>query len=84
LQVEREERECRQQLEQARIDRLLDQAASLGRATDIRAYVDAAKTTVASEATTMSPDAIERWSIWAVCTENPIQVYRAIESANLA
>jgi len=37
LQVEREEQERRQQLEQARIDRLLDEAPSLRRAMDIRA-----------------------------------------------
>jgi hypothetical protein len=47
LQIEREERARRQQLEQARIDRLLDEATSLRRATDIRAYVDALRTTAA-------------------------------------
>jgi hypothetical protein len=37
----REERERQQKLEQARIDQLLDGAAALRRATDIRAYVEA-------------------------------------------
>jgi hypothetical protein len=35
-QLEREERERQQKLEQARIDRLLDESAALRRATDIR------------------------------------------------
>jgi hypothetical protein len=47
LQVEREERERQQQLEQSRVDRLLDEAASLRHVVDIRAYVEAVKTTVA-------------------------------------
>jgi hypothetical protein len=42
-----EERERQHQLEQSRVDRLLDEAASLRRAVDIRAYVEAVKTTVA-------------------------------------
>jgi hypothetical protein len=41
LRLEREERERRQQSEQARIGRLLDEAALLRRASDICAYVDA-------------------------------------------
>ena len=48
LHLERQERARQQRLEQARIDRLLDEAASLRRATDIRACVDAVKTVVAS------------------------------------
>jgi hypothetical protein len=36
---EREERERRQQFEQAKIERLLDEAASLRRANDFRASV---------------------------------------------
>jgi hypothetical protein len=45
LQLEREERERQRQLGQGRIDRLLDEAASLRRASDIRAYVDAMNVT---------------------------------------
>jgi hypothetical protein len=66
LQMEREERERQQELQQARIDRLLDEAASLRRATDIRAYVDAVKTTVANDAVLTSLDSVERWSKWAL------------------
>jgi hypothetical protein len=82
LRVEREERELRQQLEQARIDRLLDEAASLRRATDIRAYVDAVKTAVASKTPSVSPDAIERWSKWALTEADridPVQSARFLE-----
>jgi hypothetical protein len=50
----REEREPRRQLEQARIDRLLDEAASLRRAADIRAYVDVVTTPVARETASIS------------------------------
>lgn len=38
----REERERQQQLEQARVDRLLNEDSSLRQAMDIRAYIDAA------------------------------------------
>lgn len=62
VQLECEARERQQQLEQARIDRLLDEAASLRRATDIRSYVDAVGSAVASETSSISQDAIERWS----------------------
>jgi hypothetical protein len=41
LYPERQGRARQQRLEQAKIDRLLDEAASLRRAADIRAYVDA-------------------------------------------
>ena len=54
LHLERHERARQQRLEQARIDRLLDEAASLRRATDICACVDAVKTVVASHATSIS------------------------------
>jgi hypothetical protein len=83
LQVEREQRERQQKLAQARIDRLLDEAASLRRAMDIRAYVDAVKTTVASETTSILPDAIERWSKWALVEADridPVKTARFLEN----
>jgi hypothetical protein len=67
---------------QARIDRLLDEAASLRRANDIRAYVDAVRTTVASDTTSMAPDAIERWSKWALSEADridPVKKARFLE-----
>jgi hypothetical protein len=83
LQLEREARERQQQLEQAKVDRLLDEAASLRRATDIRAYVEAVKTTVASESASVSPDAIERWSKWALVQADridPVKTERFLEA----
>jgi hypothetical protein len=78
LQLKREERERRQRLEQARIDRLLDEAASLRRATDIRADVDAVKTTVASQATSISPDAVE-WALADADRLDPVKSARFLE-----
>jgi hypothetical protein len=46
----RQERERQQKPEQARIDRLLDEAASLRRAADIRAYVGAVRHAIEGEA----------------------------------
>ena len=59
VQLELEERERQQQLEQAR-----DEAASLRRASDIRAYVDAVNAAVRGDNTSISFVAIERWSKW--------------------
>lgn len=77
LQVEREERERQQQLEQARIDRLLDEAASLRRAMDIRACVDAVKTVVANETASISSEAMERWLKWALAEADRIDPVRS-------
>jgi hypothetical protein len=60
LQVEREEQEYRQRLEKARIDRLLDEAVSLRRAMDIRAYVDAVRAVVANETASILSEKMER------------------------
>jgi hypothetical protein len=72
LELEREERVRRERLEQARIERLLDEAASLRRANDIRAYVDAVRTSVAISATSVSPEEMERWSKWALAQADRI------------
>ncbi len=72
LQMGREERERQQELQQSRIDRLLDEAASLRRATDIRAYVEAVKTTVANDAVLTSLDSVERWSKWTLAEADRI------------
>jgi hypothetical protein len=44
---------------------------------DIRAYVDAVKTTVASETISISSDAIERWSKWALAEADRIDPVRS-------
>lgn len=82
FQVEREEREPRRQLEQARIDRLLDEAASLRRAADIRAYVDVVTTPVARETASISSEAIGRWAKWALAEADridPVKSARFLE-----
>ncbi len=76
LQIEREEQEHQQRVEQARIDRLLDEAASLRQAMDIRAYVDAVKGMVANETTSISAEKLERWSKWALAAAGRIDPVR--------
>lgn len=71
LQVEREERERQQQLQQARIDPLLDEGAM-----DIRAY-DAVKNIAASETISISSDAIERVEL-GPCGSRP---HRSVRNA---
>jgi len=77
LQLEHEELERRQRLEQARIDRLLDEAQSLQRAMDIRAYVDAVKNILASETTSISSEEMVRWSKWALAEADRIDPVRS-------
>jgi hypothetical protein len=77
LQLDREELERRQRLEQARIDRLLDEAESLRRAMDIRAYVDAVKAVVANETASISSDKMQRWSKSALAEADRIVVRSA-------
>ena len=82
LQLEREERGRRQQLERARIDRLLDEAASLRRPSDIRAYVDAVNAAVRSDTTAIGSDVIECWSKWARAEADridPVKTARFLE-----
>jgi hypothetical protein len=61
LQIERAEQERQQRLEEARVERLLDEAASLRRATDIRAYVDAVRVAVANENSSISAEELLQW-----------------------
>lgn len=85
LQAEREEREHQLKLEQARIDRLLDEAASLRRATDIRAYVEAVRRTATRDSISGSSDEVERWSRWALAEADridPIKTGRFLQDGN--
>jgi hypothetical protein len=76
LQIEREEQEHRERVEQSRIDCLLDEAAALRRATEIRAYVDAVKAAVANETTSISAEELQRWSRWALAAADRIDPVR--------
>jgi hypothetical protein len=68
----RQERERRAKLEQARIDRLLGEAASLRRAADIRAYVAAVKQAVDSDASAAQTNSLARWEGWALAQADRI------------
>jgi hypothetical protein len=71
LKAERAERERRKRLEQARIDRLLKDAAAFQHAGAIRKYVEAIRlATSSSEA--CSAEKFERWSQWALSEANRI------------
>ena len=68
------------------IDRLLDEAAALRRATDIRDYVGAVNAGVRRDAASISFDAIERWSEWALAEADridPIKTARFLEGLHV-
>jgi predicted RNase H-like nuclease (RuvC/YqgF family) len=77
LQIEREERE--RQLEQARIDRLLNEAASLRQAMDIRAYVDAVKSIVMRDTTSISAEETE-WALEQADRIDPVRSARFLDT----
>jgi hypothetical protein len=64
IEAERAEKERLRRLEQARVDRLLQDAAAFRKAEDIRSYVHEVCT--AAEGTTSSTEEVERWSSWAL------------------
>jgi len=65
LELERRALERQRQREQKRIDRLLDEAAALRKATDIRAYVSAVRSLVAKKSEPSGHD-IDEWARWAL------------------
>lgn len=71
IEAERKERERLAALEQARIDRLLDEAASLQTARNIRAYVEDVR---AASAMTpgISDDDLAAWAQWALAQADRI------------
>ncbi len=64
-------------LGQARIERLLDEAASLRRAIDIRAYVDAVRAAVANENSSISAEELLQWPKWALAEADRIDPVRS-------
>jgi hypothetical protein len=76
LQIEREEQKRQQQIEQARIDRLLDDAESWRQATNIRAYVAAVQAINANETASISAEKMAGWSEWALAQANRIDPVR--------
>jgi hypothetical protein len=65
IAAEKAAKERQRQIEQARIDRLLKDAAALQQANAIREYVDALRARQDSNAPT-PPEEFERWSAWAL------------------
>jgi len=65
LKAERAERERRKRLEQARIDRLLKDAAAFQQAGAIRKYVDAIRLALSNSHADPTEE-LERWSQWAL------------------
>lgn len=85
LELERQERERVQRLEQARIDRLLEEAETLRRATDIRAYVHEVRKSAAAEGMNTPADEVERWAQWALAEAgriDPVRSSRFLETTD--
>jgi hypothetical protein len=77
LHIGREEQERQQQIEQARIDRLLGDAESLRQATNIRAYVAAVQAIVANETASISAEKMAGWSERALAQADRIDPVRS-------
>jgi hypothetical protein len=82
LQIEREEQKRQQQIEQAKIDRLLDDAESLRQAANIRAYVAAVQAIDANETALISAEKNGRWSECPVRSARFIDTFDEKDDAN--
>lgn len=71
VEAERAERERRRRLEQARIDRLLKDAAAFQQAAAIRKYVEAIQLAQGYSSASVADD-LERWSKWALAQADRI------------
>lgn len=71
-EAERQERERQRQIEQARVNRLLGEAASFRQASDIRAYVDSARQANAISSDPVSEEKLSAWAQWALAQANRI------------
>ena len=71
VEAERAERERRRRLEQARIDRLLKDAAAFQQAAAIRKYVEAIQLAQGCSSVSIADD-LERWSKWALAQADRI------------
>lgn len=71
LEAERAEIERARQLEKARVDRLLRDAAAFQQASMIRSYVEAIRLTQSSSTSTSAKE-LERWSQWALAEADRI------------
>jgi hypothetical protein len=65
-EAERQERERIRQMERARIDRLLGEAAALRQATDIRTYVAAVRERCEEHSGVVGKEQLTAWAEWAL------------------
>ena len=72
LAAKRAARERQAKLEQARIDRLLNDAAALRQAADIRVYVESVRSEVEQGEANFAAEDLERWIAWAHAQANRI------------
>jgi len=85
LERQRKERERRARLEQARVDRLLNQAKALRQADQIRAYVAGVQAREAQLANALTEAALAEWTDWALAQADRIDPvkngsYRAVQA----
>jgi hypothetical protein len=71
LETERTEKERQKRIAQARIDRLLRDAAAFQQAGEIRKYIEAIRSGEARNRS-LSMDQIERWTKWALAQADRI------------
>jgi hypothetical protein len=71
LEAERAERERQKHLEQARVNRLLRDAAAFQQAGEIRKYVQAIKLTLSCDGSSRTEE-VEQWSHWALAQADRI------------
>jgi hypothetical protein len=71
LEAERAEKERQKRIEQARINRLLRDAAALQQAGEIRKYVEVIRLAMARDSSA-SMDEVEKWSKWALAQADRI------------
>jgi hypothetical protein len=73
----RKEQERQARIEQASIDKLMDDAAALRMATDIRAYVEAVRSANRESPEPMSEDQMSEWASWALLQAERIDPVRS-------
>lgn len=73
----RAEREARVRKENARVQRLLDEAAAYRQASDIRAYVETVRSARAGSGFRATPEEMEGWATWAIDQADRIDPVRS-------
>jgi len=74
---ERRERERQIQAQKERVERLLNEAAALRQADEIRAYVEAVRAANAAASEPLPPAEIEAWAAWALAEADRIDPIRS-------